>query len=165
MSLTKEDRLALNRESLKNPNVQAFLKAIAQAEGGDYDFKYGAIRGKKKDPWRFTNFSTHPGVGYDGKTTAAGMYQINEVTWKDHGARRMGLTDFTPETQDLIAVSILGKAVESIKAGDIDSGLEHASFQWAALPQGPGKPGRYKQPYIEYEKFKASYLSAGGTLQ
>jgi len=29
------------------------------------------------------------------------MYQINKVTWQDHGERRMGLTDFTPETQDL----------------------------------------------------------------
>ncbi|MFC7652212.1 hypothetical protein ACFQT4_08195 [Pseudoduganella danionis] len=44
----KEQRLAENREHLKNANIQAFLKAIADAEGGGYDFKYGAVKGKKK---------------------------------------------------------------------------------------------------------------------
>lgn len=103
----KEQRLAENKEHLKSANIRAFLKAIADAEGGEYDFKYGTVKGKKNDPWRFTDYSTHPGPGPDGVTTASGMYQINKLTWRDHGGRRMGLTDFTPETQDLIAVSIL----------------------------------------------------------
>ncbi len=62
----KERRLAENQEHLKNINVQAFLKAIAEAEGGGYDFMFGAVKGRKKDPWRFTDFSTHPGPGYHG---------------------------------------------------------------------------------------------------
>ena len=107
ITLSKEQRLAENGEYLKNANVQAFLRAIADAEGGGYDFKYGAVKGKRNDPWRFTDFSTHPGPGHGGVTTAAGMYQINRVTWQDHGERRMGLTDFTAKTQDLIAVSML----------------------------------------------------------
>lgn len=100
-----EQRLAENRENVKNVNIQAFLQAIADAEGG-YDFMYGAIKGKRNDPCRFSYYSTHPGLSSHG-STAAGMYQITKETWRDHGVRAMGLTDFNPETQDLIAVEML----------------------------------------------------------
>jgi muramidase (phage lysozyme) len=154
------------REDLSHPNINAFLKATAEAEGGDYDFKYGAVKGKKNDPWRFTDFSTHPGAGKGGHTPA-GMYQITKVTWEDHGIRRMGLTDFSPGTQDLIAVSMLHglKVTDQIKAGDIDAGLAKASIPWAALPQGPGQPGQHDQRHVDYEHFKAMYLAAGGKLK
>ena len=167
IKLSKEQRLAENREYLKNANVQAFLKAIADAEGGGYDFKYGAVKGKRKDSWRFTDFSTHPGPGYDGFTTAAGMYQINKVTWQDHGERRMGLTDFSSETQDLIAVSMLRGlgVIGKIKDGDIETSVAQASKQWAALPMGRGQAGRYKQPYVKFERFEAAYKAAGGTTK
>ena len=89
IKLSKEDRLAEKREYLTDRNIQAFLKAIADAEGGGYDFKYGACKGKRNDPWCFSDYSTHPGPGFGGVTTAAGMYQINKVTWQDHGKRRM----------------------------------------------------------------------------
>ncbi len=165
--LSKEQRLAENKDHLKNPNVQAFLKAIADAEGGGYDFKYGAVKGRRNDRWRFTDNSTHPGAGADGRTTAAGMYQINQGTWKDHGEGRMGLTDFGPETQDLIAVSILRSlgVIDDIKAGDIEAGLSAASKPWAALPKGRGQTGRYNQPYVEYERFESAYKAAGGTTK
>ena len=163
----KEQRFAEMREHLKNPNIQAFLKAVANAEGGGYDFKYGAVKGKKNDRWRFTDYSTHPGPGNGGVTTASGMYQINKITWQDHGERRMGLTDFTPETQDLIAVSMLQGlgVIDQIKDGDIEAGVSQASKQWAALPQGKGKAGRYNQPYVEFERFETAYRAAGGTAK
>lgn len=59
----KAARLAENEALLNDPNVAAFLKAVAEAEGGGYDFKYGAFKGRKNDPWRFSDFSTHPGAG------------------------------------------------------------------------------------------------------
>lgn len=163
----KEQRLTENREHLKNANIQAFLKAIADAEGGGYDFKYGAVKGKKNDPWRFSDYSTHPGPGSGGVTTASGMYQINKATWQNHGVLRMGLTDFTPETQDLIAVSMLQGlgVIDKIKEGDIEAGVSQASKPWAALPEGPGKPGRHNQPYVEFEHFEAAYKAAGGTTK
>jgi hypothetical protein len=52
-----------------DPNAAAYLKAIAASECGGYDFKYGAVKGKKNDPWRFTDTSTHPGAGFGGRTT------------------------------------------------------------------------------------------------
>lgn len=167
IKLNKAQRLDENKQDLNNANVQAFLKAIAAAEGGGYDFKYGAVKGKRKDPWRFTDYSTHPGAGADGVTTAAGMYQINKATWHAHGDGRMGLTDFSPETQDLIAVSILRElgVIDKIKDGDIEAALLQASKPWAALPKGPGQSGRYNQPHVNFEDFESAYKAAGGTTK
>ncbi|WP_229259580.1 paar repeat-containing protein [Duganella aceris] len=163
----KEQRLAENREYLNDANIQAFLKAIAEAEGGGYDFMYGAIKGKKKDRWRFTDFSTHPGPGYHG-STAAGMYQITKETWRDHGVKAMGLTDFKPETQDLIAVEMLRSigVIEKIKAGEIADSMAPAARKWAALPEGPSKGNHYPpQPYVSYENFIQAYKNFGGIVK
>jgi muramidase (phage lysozyme) len=136
---------------LADPNVAAYLKAIAASEGGGYDFKYGAVKGKKNDPWRFTDTSTHPGAGFGGRTTAAGMYQITVDTWRQFGGK-MGLTDFTPNTQDLIAVDMLRTigVIDKIKVGDVAGAMPKAALKWAALPEGPGLANHYPpQPYVE----------------
>jgi muramidase (phage lysozyme) len=161
-------RIEENEEWLRNANVSAFLKAVSEAEGGGYDFKYGAVRGKRNDPWRFTDMSTHPGPGCGGKSTAAGMYQITIDTWRDHGGEKMGLTDFTPRTQDLIAVDLLRHLgiIEKIKAGDIAGAMPKAAGRWSALSEGPGRPNHYPgQPYMTYEKFLATYQAAGGAVK
>jgi len=157
-------RLAENEALLANPNVSAFLKAIAEAEGGGYDFKYGAVKGKRNDPWRFTDFSTHPGPGYGGRTTASGMYQITIDTWREHG-QKMGLSDFSPKTQDLMAVEILRSigVIDKIKEGNIAQAMGPAAVKWAALPKGPGLENRYPaQPFVKYEEFFAIYQANGG---
>jgi muramidase (phage lysozyme) len=159
-------RLLENRALLRHPNMQAFLKAIALAEGGGYDFRYGAVHGRRNDPWRFSDYSTHPGAGRGGKVTAAGMYQITRPTWREMGAR-MGLSDFSPETQDLAAVEILRTigADADILRGDLEAALDKASRRWAALPRGKGRTGRYPpQPSIAFDTFAAHYRTAGGTL-
>jgi muramidase (phage lysozyme) len=156
------------KSHLSNTNVKAFLQAIGEAEGGGYDFKYGAVKGKKNDKWRFTDASTHPGAGSGGKTTASGMYQITIDTWRDFGIKRMGLTDFSPETQDLIAVAMLRSVgvLDSIEAGKLDPALSKASWKWAALPQGKGLGNRYpKQPYMPYDDFIKSYKGFKGTVK
>jgi len=163
--LKRSTRLAENEALLADQNIAAYIKAIAVAEGGGYDFKYGAVKGKRNDPWRFSDYSTHPGPGRGGTTTAAGMYQINMVTWRDHGGK-MGLTDFSPKTQDLIAVEILRSigVVDKIKAGDVAGAMPRAAGKWAALPQGPGRSSRHSnQPFMAYEEFFRHYQAAGGT--
>jgi muramidase (phage lysozyme) len=165
VALEKNTRLEENKVYLADPNVAAYLKAIAASEGGGYDFKYGAVKGKKNDPWRFTDTSTHPGAGIGGRTTAAGMYQITVDTWRQFGGK-MGLTDFTPNTQDLIAVDMLRTigVIDKIKVGDVAGAMPKAALKWAALPEGPGLANHYPpQPYVEYSEFLASYRAAGGT--
>lgn len=165
LSQEKTARLEENRILLADSNVSAFLKAIAEAEGGGYDFKYGAIKGKRNDPWRFSDFSTHPGPGFGGSTTAAGMYQITIATWRQHGGK-MGLTDFSPATQDLIAVEILRslRVIDKIRSGDIAGAIGPAARTWAALPMGPGLSNAHPpQPFVMYEDFFHTYQAAGGT--
>lgn len=159
-------RMAQNKDYLQKANVKAFIGAIAAAEGGDYNLKFGGVKGKKNDKWQFSDYKTHPGAGADGKTTAAGMYQINKSTWNEMGAK-MGLSDFSPETQDLLAVEILRTIhiIDNIVAGDIDTALKAASRRWAALPQGPNEGGRYNQPYMSYEKFIDTYKKLGGSVR
>lgn len=167
IALKRKTRLEENEAYLADANVAAFLKAIAEAEGGGYDFKYGAVKGKRNDPWRFTDTSTHPGPGFGGHTTAAGMYQITIDTWRDHGGK-MGLTDFTPKTQDLIAVEMLRSlgVIGNIAAGDIVGAMPQAAKKWAALPMGPGLANRYPpQPYTDYASFLATYQAAGGSTR
>jgi muramidase (phage lysozyme) len=163
----KNKRLEENKALLENKNVKAFLAAISAAEGGGYDFKYGAVKGKKDDKWRFSDFSTHPGAGFNGKITAAGLYQINRDTWKEMGGK-MGLSDFSPMTQDLIAVEILRTigAIDNIESGDVSSALSHASRRWSSLPQGAGMAGRYPpQPYMNYDDFVGTYKTNGGSTK
>ena len=163
----EKKRLKENEEYLKKENVKAFLFAIATAEGGDYNLKYGGVKDKKNDKWQFSDFSTHPGLGRDGKTTAAGRYQINKKTWQEM-ADKLGLIDFSPTTQDLLAVEILRTihVIDSVVAGDMDFALSKASGRWAALPQGQGKSGKYpNQPYMKYDDFVNAYQSNGGKLK
>jgi muramidase (phage lysozyme) len=166
-SVSKEQkRLLENQAYLRNSNVKAFIVAISAAEGGDYNLKFGGVKGKKNDKWQFSDFSTHPGTGSDGSTTAAGMYQINKATWREMGAK-MGLTDFSSGTQDLLAVEILRSihVIDNITSGNINTALGAASRRWAALPQGPDQPGRYDQPYMKYDDFAATYKNNGGTIK
>lgn len=159
--------LATNEKHLAHPNVAAFLKAIAAAEGGGYDFKYGALKGRANDRWRFTDMSTHPGPGIDGKSTAAGMYQITRPTWQHHGGK-LGLRDFSPRTQDLIAVEILRSlgVIETIMEGRIVEVMPKVARIWAALPKGPGQVNYYPpQRYVQFEEFLAPYVAAGGRLR
>lgn len=165
VKLKQSTRLAENEALLTDRNIAAFLKAIAEAEGGGYDFKYGAVKGKRNDPWRFSDFSTHPGPGYGGSTTAAGMYQITIATWRNHGGK-MGLTDFSPKTQDLLAVEILRSLgiIERIKSGDIAGVMRPTARIWAAVPLGPGLRNAHPgQPFVSYEEFIRNYQAAGGT--
>lgn len=95
------------------------------------------------------------------------MYQENTETWREMGGN-MGLSDFTPETQDLIAVEILRviKVIDSIESGDINAALNMASHRWSSPPQGKGKPGFYPlQHSVPYESFESNYKRFGGTVK
>lgn len=80
----------------------------------------------------------------------------------------MGLTDFPPKTQDLIAVEMprsLG-VIDNIKAGDVAGAMPQAAKKWAALPMGPGLANRYPpQPYTDYDTFLVTYKAAGGSVK
>ena len=87
------------------------------------------------------------------------MYQITVATWRDFG-NQLGLTDFSPETQDRMATAILMSLKVDIflKNNDLGGALSEASRRWAALPQGPDLPNRHpSQPYMPFDTFKKNY--------
>lgn len=167
VALRQQERLAENREYLKNQNVRAYLTAISLAEGGDYNLKYGGVIGKKNDKWRITDFSTHPGPGIDGKTTASGRYQINRANWQENGIKKMGLNDFSADTQDLIAVESIRQvhAIDDVIKGDIAEACRKTARVWAAIPKGPDLPNDAGQPYMRYDKFLQAFKDHGGSIQ
>ena len=124
LKLSQKNRLAENEAYLKNQNVKAFLVMIGKSEGGDYHAKYGWHPGSAE--WTFTDESTQPGFGYKNKSTASGLYQINKACWMEHGVKAQGLSDFSPYTQDLIAVETLRyrKAMPDVLSGNLKAAID-----------------------------------------
>lgn len=126
--------IATEPENVEAKNLSAFLAMIRKAESGN---RYNVIVGGET----FTDFSKHPRklvyVKINGRnipSTAAGAYQFISTTW-DMVARNLGLTDFTPASQDKGAVWLLDYrgALDAVKAGDFDTALRKASLEWASL--------------------------------
>ncbi|MEX3853192.1 paar repeat-containing protein [Paraburkholderia sp. BR10923] len=148
----QKTRLEENEEYFKDANVKAFLYMIGKSEGGDYHAKYGWYPGNTT--WTFTDESTHPGPGKDGHTTAAGLYQINRAAWTEHGKKAMGLDDFSPHTQDLIAVEDvrLHNVIDLVIAGDIKHAIEKLKpHEWVSFQ------------VHDFATLKAWFIAGGGT--
>jgi len=131
----QQARVAANEEALKNPNVRAMLDTIGQAEGAKYNTRYGG--------GTFDDYSKHPALDQQ-RQTPSGKYQITAQSYKDVSGR-LGLTDFSPHTQDIMAVQKLVDrgAIDDIKSGKIDTALPKISHEWSSLPTGPNNIGAY----------------------
>ena len=149
--IAEQQKTVKNREEeLKNPNVQAFLKVIAAAEGGQYNSLPGDLPGRRK---KFGDYSQFPA---SGKRTSSGRYQIVRDT-HERLAKQLGLSDFSPRTQDLMAAQLLynPRAMPHLLKGDLDGVLPLVANTWAALPKGPGQPNAHPgQPYRRYEEVR-----------
>jgi hypothetical protein len=123
---------------LENPNIRQFLDFLGKAEGADYNVIVG---GKK-----FDDFSRHPNVvglrTKEGPSTAAGKYQIVKTTYDDI-APKLGIKDFSPQSQDKIAVALIERrgALSDVLAGDWKTAIDKLGKEWASLPSSP-----YSQP-------------------
>ena len=148
-------------------NVRAFLDLIAWSEGTDNgrqptrDSGYDVIVGGAL----FSNYADHPRKLVDLpklgiKSTAAGRYQILSRFF-DHYRRTLGLPDFSPESQDRIALQLIRecKALDDIKAGRIEQAIHRCRSRWASLP-GAG----YNQHEHKVGPLLAAYSKAGGVL-
>lgn len=131
-------------KALSNPNVRKMLDVIANAEGVKHG--YNTIFGNE----RSDDLKAHPNVkkeftqtdGKKNSTTAAGRYQFLKGTW-DKVSKKYGLTDFSPENQDLAAVAlILGRgALGDVIKGDFTKAVGKLGSEWASLPSS-----NYAQP-------------------
>ena len=68
--------------------------------------------------------------------SAAGAFQILTIVWKEVGQDRLGLSDFGPETQRLIAVWKLywAGAIEALQRGNLADAVYRAASTWVSLP-------------------------------
>lgn len=133
--------------TLKNPNVQAFLALIRYTEGAGYGTLFGG--------GLIDQFDDHPRIAVTrtlgGKpitSTAAGAYQFLSRTW-DECAKARGLPDFTPPNQDRAALYLIERrrALPAVLEGDWITAIERCNREWASLPGSP-----YGQPTKSMEK-------------
>lgn len=133
---------------LTNPNVRKFLDFLGKSEGADYNTIVGG--------GQFSDFSKHPAtVGLttkEGPSTAAGKYQITKRTY-DSIAPSLGVTGFTPEDQDKVAVGLLQRrgALDDVKNGDFMSAIGKLGQEWASLPSSPYKQSKRSMQWVSQE--------------
>ena len=152
-----------------NKNLEAFLCIIAWEEIGpemladprtDLGYKVivGSLPGKLH---LFQDYSDHPRIYVEAMdSTAAGRYQILKRNY-DHYKPILNLSDFSPSSQDAIAVQLIKerRALQDIYDGKIVQATHKVRTAWASLPDSPyGQPTRRVEPLI------LSYRAAGGTL-
>lgn len=158
------------------PNLRAFLSMIAVSEGTAAigDRGYNCIVGSRVGrALLFTSYADHPRIRVqlradDPKTlvdeglwsTAAGRYQIL-ARYFDAYKRTLSLPDFTPASQDKIAIQMIReqKALDHIEAGQLVPAIDKCKNIWASLP-GAG----YGQHENSIEKLAHAYTQSGGTL-
>ncbi|MEB3320478.1 MAG: peptidoglycan DD-metalloendopeptidase family protein [Cyanobium sp.] len=152
---------------LANPNVQSLLNVIRSGEGTDSDDGYQVqFTGR-----RFNNsFRDHPrqvmrGGGY--ASDAAGAYQFLSTTW-DERARRLGLKDFSPRSQDLAALDLIenkrGVSLDQIaREGVTPEAIHRLAPEWASLPTKAGR-SHYGQPVKDINTLMARAKAGGGTF-
>lgn len=148
-------------------NVTAFLDMLAWAEGTDNgrqptkDRGYDVIVGGQL----FRGYADHPRVLVDLpklriQSTAAGRYQLLR-RYFDAYRKTLGLRDFSPLSQDLIALQQIRerRALPLIQAGKIVEAIHAVRNIWASLP-GAG----YGQHEQKLERLLAIYQQAGGEI-
>ena len=136
---TQLKRRQENEAFRKMPVVRAMLDGIAAAEGADW----GTLVYDKPGTQTIRDFSQHPGITRDRiingkrtKSSAAGRFQIIKKTWNGAAVRAQGLTDFTPQSQELAAIELLRQrgALDDLLAGNLKGAMEKAGKEWAGIP-------------------------------
>jgi lysozyme len=152
------------KELLANANVSAFLDMIRHSEGTATPEGFNTMFGGKL----FDSFSDHPHIFFNYKnkagevirTSAAGAYQITYTTWKVL-KERLGLTDFSPGSQNLAALELINEAgtVTLIITGKVFEAIDKVRHIWASLP-GAG----CHQPEHSLAEVKTWYEDAHGQI-
>ncbi|NMV36767.1 glycoside hydrolase family 24 protein [Ralstonia insidiosa] len=151
-------------------NRSAFLDMIAVSELGrqllaDSDNGYNVIVGSTPAaPILFSSYADHPRrliqIRPGLSSTAAGRYQLL-ARYFDVYKRLLGLSDFSPASQDAIALQQIRErgALAMVDAGRFDDAVERVRNIWASLP-GAG----YGQNEHSIEHLRAAYVAAGGVF-
>lgn len=147
-----------------DPDLAAFLDTIAWSEGTtriqNSDDGYNVLVGGQL----FDDYDDHPRILVHVReglsSTAAGRYQILKRTF-DAYAKRLGLSDFSPESQDKIACQLIKeeRAMSDITKGNIAEAIAKCSNIWASLPgAGYGQhENKMESLLVVYKHERAEY--------
>ena len=141
---------------ISQENLSKFLDFTSKSEGADYN----TIVGGKT----FKDYTKHPGVvgltTPEGPSTAAGRYQITKTTYDDV-ATKLGIKDFSPESQDKIALELIRRkdALEDVKAGRFEQAIGKLGKTWASFSSST-----YNQPKNTAEKEAKLLAESKGSL-
>ncbi len=153
-----------------NTQRQAFLDMIAYSELGPKllalsDNGYNVIVGSTPaKPILFSGYSDHPRKVIQLRPTlassAAGRYQLL-ARYFDAYKRQLGLPDFSPASQDAIALQQIRErgALNYVDAGQVAQAIDLVKNIWASLP-GAGY-GQHENLFVE---LRAAFVDAGGVL-
>ena len=147
--------------SVTDPNGRAILNAIADAEGtSNYPeqgyrtmFTGKQFSGDWKHPRQIQSSS-----GYS--SDAAGRYQFLSTTWDG-----MGMSDFSPSSQDQAALKLLSEAGVNLSDGLSEQEIYKVGQKWASVEGGPSgvKGGSYgSQAKYSATQFMKMYENYGG---
>lgn len=148
-------------------NLSAFLDMLAWSEIGTELLSvsndgYNVLVGSTiENPLLFTSYAAHPDLfNKETDSTAAGRYQLLHRYWASY-CKTLGLHDFTPESQDKIAIQQIKErgAISDIEAGNIESAISKCNTIWASLAGSP-----YGQHTNSLGSLKGAYILAGGVL-
>jgi len=150
-------------------NLDAFLTMIAISEGTEYigDHGYNALVGSTpQNPHLFPSYADHPRLKIqlrpDLISSAAGRYQILERYFDAYKAQ-LRLPDFSPRSQDLIAVQMIREqhAYADIVAGRFDEAIAKCSNIWASFPSPSNRYGQHQNALVD---LRAAFVGAGGLV-
>lgn len=156
---------SVDKNLVSNRNVRAVLAVIRRGEGTSGADGYRTLYGGGT----FASFADHPrqAVTKWGRTsTAAGAYQFLSSVW-DETRQKMGLTDFTPASQDLAALGRIAArgVLADVLAGRLESAISGNGgrghglrWEWASLPGSP-----YGQGTISLATAQTVFGAAGGS--
>lgn len=115
-------------------------------------------------PDLFASYNDHPRklvrLNKNLASTAAGRYQLL-MRFFDFYKKALGLPDFSPSSQDAIAIQQMREchALGDIDAGNFELAVHRVSHIWASLP-GAG----YGQHENDIDKLRIAFVAAGGIL-
>jgi len=141
-------------------NLSAMLSTIAYSEGTDNGIQKTNDRGYDVlvGGGLFNGYADHPRklvVLRQGlASTAAGRYQLL-ARYFDTYKKQLDLKDFSPESQDAIAIQQIKecKALDDVEAGYIGVALDKCRHIWASLP-GAGYGQHENDLHVLLDKYK-----------
>jgi hypothetical protein len=161
--------------SLADARERAFLRLLRWSEIGDVpdDTAYRARFGSK-DPMTDADMQHYTPKqepylqpkGLRGRaakraiSTAAGAYQITQITWDDY-KKQLHLLDFLPQSQDTIAKAIIRHyhADGEIRAGRMHEAYARLRGRWPSLPGGSQSHHPERETTAKFERYLAEEVA------